>query len=275
MGRRDVNWTPDFMGFGNHLYLWAWAHAGRGVGPERRVLITPKMRYWAEVFPDARPLLIDHEEVRLLDKRGYYWADPLRHTGDRRGFTMSGREAFIRECLLPAPLFDVGSGSGPASQDVLTLSVRRGDFYSDPGHRPVHAIDLDAYLRRAVDGSFVTQGTPERVHVVSDDPHWCREHLAWLGDQARAVTYASTADSPADNFRDIATSRRLVISNSTFSMWGAFVSRTIHRDNAAEIWSPAFFMSTYGPGRCYEYDSDWSFIDSLPDGWQPDRILNP
>ena len=35
-GRRVVNWTPEFMGFGNQLYLWAWAHAHRHQTPPHR-----------------------------------------------------------------------------------------------------------------------------------------------------------------------------------------------------------------------------------------------
>jgi len=274
LGRRRVNWTPDFMGFGNHLYLWAWAHAGRDDEIARRVLVTPKMRYWAELAPDvAREFLLERSEVRLLDQRDYYWARPLEESGDPRGFTDASREAFIRECLLPAPLLAGIGSSALAADDVIVLNLRRGDFYSNPGHLPLHGIDLAAYVRLAVQGSIAADGPARRLHVVSDDLAWCREALPWLGHHATEVTYADPADPPAQNFRDVCSARRLVLSNSTFSMWGAFVSTTLHGDNAGQVWAPAFFMSSYPEGRCFEYDASWSFVDELRDGWQPDWLI--
>ena len=272
-GRRVVNWTPDFMGFGNHLYLWTWAHAGRAGELERRVLITDKMRPWAAQVPDfARAHLVNRTDVRLLDQRDHVWARPEEHSGDPRGFTQESREAFIRECLLPSPLL-AGVGGPLGEDDVLTINARRGDYYSNAAHRPLHAIDLPAYLRLAVRGSVARDGAVRRVHLVSDDIPWCRRELGFLADVAAEVTFADPADPPEQNFRDVCSARRLVLSNSTFSMWGAFVGRVLHGDDPGKTWAPAFFMSSYGPGRCYEYDQDWSFVDELPDGWQPDRVV--
>ena len=53
---------------------------------------------------------------------------------------------------------------------MLTLNVRRGDYYSNPHHRPEFAIDLAAYLRLAVASALAADGPVRRVHVVSDDP---------------------------------------------------------------------------------------------------------
>ena len=114
-------------------------------------------------------------------------------------------------------------------------------------------------------------GPVRRVHVVSDDPAWCREHLSWLNDVSEAVTYPAPSEGPIHNFRDICSSRRLIISNSTFSIWGAAVAATALGDTS--VWAPAFFQASYGSGRCYEYDNGWNFVDDLPQGWQPDWVL--
>ena len=272
LGRRVVNWTPDFMGFGNQLYLWAWAHAHQDETPEPRVLVIDKMRYWIPHFPAVRPWLVEPDDVGLLDQRAHHWADPEAHSGDRRGFTDESRTAFVRDWLLTSPDLAGIAGSDLARDDVLTLNVRRGDYYSNPAHRPEFAIDLATYLRAAVDGAVSADGVPRRVHVVSDDPGWCRRELAWLADVAPRVTYPDPSDGPIDNFRDICSSRRLVISNSTFSMWGAAVAAVALGET--RVWAPAFFQRRYGPGRCYEYDAQWSFVDDLPGGWQPDWVLD-
>jgi hypothetical protein len=94
-----------------------------------------------------------------------------------------------------------------------------------------------------------------------------------LTDHADEITYAAEDDSPAQNFRDVCGSRRLVIGNSSFSLWGAMISNVLFGDNTAQVWAPALFMASYGPGRCYEYDERWSFVDELPGGWQPAWVL--
>lgn len=270
-GRRVVNWTPGFMGFGNQLYLWAWAHARRDDIPEPRVLVIDKMRYWMPYFPAVQPWLIERTDVGLLDNRGHFWAAPLQHSGDKRGYTEESRAAFIREWLLTAPTLSDVRGSALATDDVLTLNVRRGDYYSDPLHRPEFAIDLAGYLRLAVEGALAQDGPVRRVHIVSDDVEWCRRRLPWLSDVAPEVTFPGPAETPIDNFRDVCSAKRLVISNSTFSIWGAAVAATALGETS--VWAPAFFQKRYGPGRCYEYDSGWSFIDEIAGGWQPDWVL--
>lgn len=273
VGRRNVNWTPEFMGFGNQLYLWCWAHERRHDRQRPRVLITDRTRPWlAEVPGFAARFLIERADVSLLDRRGHYWARKEAESGHAQGFSPGGRIAFITEALLPEPLL-AGVQDSPLNTDrSLTIVVRRGDFYDDPHHRAWYAFDVAAYVRLAVAGSIERDGEVDRIHVVSDDVEWCRTHLPFLAESARG-TWAGPSDSAASNFRDACGSRRLVITNGTFCLWVAFISRTLHGQDPGLIWAPAFFQSTYGPGRCVEYDPDFSFIDDLPGGWQPEWVL--
>ncbi len=259
------------MGFGNQLYLWAWAHAHHEETPTPRVLITDKMRYWIPHFPEVQRWLVEPGDVGALDQRAHIWAEPLAHSGDPRGYTDDSRAAFVRDWLLTAPALSSVVESELASGDVLTLNIRRGDYYSNPAHRPEFAIDVVAYLRLAVASALSADGPVRRIHVVSDDPEWCRTQLDWLSEVAAHVTLPSPDDGPIDNFRDICSSRRLVISNSTFSIWGAAVAATAL--GTTSVWAPAFFQRRYGPGRCYEYDQRWNFVDHLPGGWQPEWVL--
>lgn len=272
-GRRDINWTPEFMGFGNQLYLWCWAFSGLGEKIRRKVLITPKMRYWADLVPNfAAEYLIERSDVSLLDRRGHYWADKQRWSGGYpQGFSRAQRADFIG-ALHDEPLLRDVLDSPLDAGDVLTVNVRRGDYYSVAAHRSWFAIDLDAYLHAAVTRSIEQDGPITRLHFVSDDEQWCRAR-PWSADLAPQVTYGA-ANDPADNFRDICAARRLVLSNSTFSLWGGFISSALHPSSGSStIWAPAFFQSTYGAGRCFEYDEDWNFVDDLPDGWQPQWVL--
>lgn len=272
-GSQVVNLTPEFMGFGNQLYLWAWAHARRHESPPHRVLIVERSRYWLPFFPAVRPYLLEKSEVAFWDARDHFYAYKEAHSGDPRGFTDESREAFVRDWILTSPAL-VGAQDGPlASDDVLTLNLRRGDFYDNPWHRPEYAFDLETYVREAVPRAIEQDGPVRRIHVVSDDLDWCRSHLGWLSRHAE-VTEPDRSAEPIDHLRDVVSSRRLVIANGTFSLWGAAISRVLLDAPQQTVWAPAFFQLRYGPGRCVEYDPDWSFVDELPGGWQPKWVVD-
>ena len=156
----------------------------------------------------------------------------------------------------------------------MTLNLRRGDFYDNPWHRPEYAFDLESYVRRAVPRAIELDGPVRRIHVVSDDLEWCRSHLGWLSAYAQDVTEPDAGAEPIDHFRDVISSRRVVIGNGKFSLWGAAISRVLLEAPQRAVWAPAFFQRRYGPGRCVEYDQDWSFVDELPGGWQPDWVVD-
>ena len=273
MGRQVVNWTPEFMGFGNQLYLWAWAHARRDEPRPHRVLIVERSRYWLPFFPEVRPYLVEPADVSFWDSRDHFYARKEEHSGDPRGFTDESRTAFVRDWILTSPGLE-GAERGPLADDaVMTLNLRRGDFYDNPWHRPDFAFDLESYVRLAVPRAIEQDGPVRRIHVVSDDLDWCRRHLGWLSSYADEVTEPATGAAPIDHLRDVCSSRRLVIANGTFSLWGAAISRILLDAPQQTVWVPAFFQRRYGPGRCVEYDRDWSFVDEVPGGWQPDWVV--
>lgn len=80
-----VNWTPEFIGFGNQLYLWCWAHERRHHRPSHKVLITAKMRPWLAFVPEfRRQFLVERDEVGLFDSRDHFWAHKTRNRGTSR-----------------------------------------------------------------------------------------------------------------------------------------------------------------------------------------------
>ena len=277
LGRRDVNLTAEWMRFGNHLYLWVWAYTRRDNSVQPLVLMTDAMRYWAGFVPSfASRFIIEPEDVRRLDRRGPYHAHPDRVSTDPRGFTDREREEFINEALRPEPLLR-GVGEGPLTKDdCLVVNVRRGDYYIHREHIAKYGFDVESYVRVAVERSRDINGAIRRIHVVSDDLDWCRRHLDWLRGYGTEVTYPAADDPPDSHFRQVATARRIVLANSTFSMWAAAISNTVHRDNVGSIWAPAYFQSVYPGGRCFEYDQQWNFVDDedLPGGWQPGWLLD-
>ena len=246
------------MGLGNLLYLLLWAAQGRDAGEQRFVRVSSKLAPWLDEFPSLRALTLVPGDVRFTDQRVSPWREAAAGgVPPHRGYEDAERSAFIHRYLLP--------GVALEPRDHMTINVRRGDYYSDPSHMGEFGFDIDSYLRVALEESCRTD-TPRALKVVSDDPEWCRVHLAWLNDIAH-TTVSDPSDTPAANLWDVASSRRLVITNSTFSYWGAYMSNELFGDNYDDVWAPRFFSRTRNGGRGWQLDERWSIVESLPHGW--------
>lgn len=264
-----MTWTPNWMGFGNVLYLWleAWIEQANGVN--RRVLEAPGMQKWIDTYPKLRSagLSIAPSEVKFTSRRDTPW----KSDRGRDAYTREQLETFIQEFLISAPLFAdsvSGAGRGLDSPESLTVNVRRGDYYSVPEFERLFGFNQIEYLRSAITGSIKQNAATKRIFVVSDNIAWCKEHLHWLSDLVDEIEYADPGDGPQRNMLDVASSRRLVMTNSTFSYWCGYMSNVIYENNHAEIWAPKFFARFDGTdGMSKQLDPRWSIVDDITGGW--------
>ena len=148
--------------------------------------------------------------------------------------------------------------------------MRRGDYYSVARFRGMYSFDVAEYLRVAVAESVTADGPVGLLRVVSDDPDWCRLKLPFLAEHAGRVEHldaGQTVGRPHEHFRTLASSRRLVLANSTFSYWGAHVSNVVQADNHAQVWAPWFHRRDIDGGRAWHLDPRWSVVRDIPGGW--------
>lgn len=262
-----MSWTPEFMGLGNVLYVWlgAWIEIER---TGRQVLETQKMQPWLETFPDLRRagLAIRREDVGFFRQRDRPW----RSGKGSESYTEEQLQSFSREFLLSAPLFQGALAAHPGLDDPksLTLNIRRGDYYSVPEFERLFGFDQVTYLKTAVSASIARNDRTDRIYVVSDGLDWCRENLAWLEDLGAHVEFADPTDSPQKNMLDVSSSRRLVLTNSTFSYWCGYLSGVIYPGNAADIWAPRFFARFDGTnGDSDQLNEAWSIVETIEGGW--------
>ncbi len=245
-GDRTVIATPGGMRFGNWLYLWLSAHQRTSAGTPTFVLEVPGMAPWIERFPGLGALTIRKDELRFHDRRGWGGGAALQRFGV--DFTRESLQSFVRDVLAPAI-----PSSEPAS---LVVNIRRGDYYAFSGFRGVYGMDIEGYVRAALAKS----GAPGDILVVSDDPDWCREHLdAMLRERAPLVSYAER--DPVGNFLAIASARRLIGMNSTFSYWGGYVADAIHDD--ALIVMPRFHARIERGWDAYQLDPRWTALEGF------------
>lgn len=251
---RVVSMPPETgIGVGNMFSFWLWAHHGRLLGEDRWVRRTPAMDQWLGVFPDVRPLVIDDSQVRFRDRRDDGWYQDF----DR--FPRDHFESFIRDRLLTSPTLPLDDGD----RSVVTVNVRRGDYYSDPRFRELYGFDVVGYLRTAMAGA-AGQHPIAKVEVVSDDPAWCQRELAFLADYGD-VGFQKPGDGPVENLAQLAAARRLVLTNSTFSYWAAYLSNVRHGNNYAMVWAPEFHRRGINGGRAFQLDPRWSVVPAGPD----------
>lgn len=261
-GETTILWTPTIhMGVGNLFYIWLWAHQRQTLGHPDKALLVESMKPWLPFLPEVASLVIDQKSVRFRDKRIITYNQAF---GD--DFTEEDIDSFAWKHLFNAPAF---SGVAEEASDVdpgrVVINVRRGDYYSNLTFRGMYAFDLDSYIREAITVAS-KQKRITGIHIVSDGLDWCKQRLNWLADYCGQLTFEDPSRAGILNLRTIATARRLILTNSTFSYWGGYLSNVLHIDNHPEIIAPRFHARhlDYPP---YHLNPRWTVIDDIPGGW--------
>jgi hypothetical protein len=223
---------------------------------------------------DVSPSLIAKVRRRLVYrkrthyrqvKRGYDPA-PLSFRGDvyLDGFWQSyryfdGMEDSIRKVFsFPAPL---GGNNALVLREAegrtkIGVHVRRGDQLAND---VLGIVCSTSYFQRAIKTAMVGATHP-LVIFFSDDLPWCEKELG-SGLDAVYVDWNRKADSYLD-MQFMTLCDRLVISNSTFSWWGAWLGANPSRFVA----SPDRWAREPLPDYEYIIHPNWTKISSLKGG---------
>lgn len=265
MSRTDrvIKDLPDWAGFGNQLFFYLWADTQQHRGVDFRLVRSERSMPWFEHFPQlSSRLTISAKQVRLADRRDTTsWAD-LSAIGAPTTPTREDVHRFIRTYLMPSGVF---APTAELSRG-LTLNVRRGDYFSDPEVRGRFGFDQIAYID-VVLGALRAQGRrPEQIRVVSDDLAWCRARLGHLEGATDSLCFVES-DGPLGDLHTVACSRELIIMNSSFSIWAAWISTYLYGDNHHLIHAPAFGTRPFDGTVWRSLDPQWDIVTSIPGGW--------
>lgn len=113
----------------------------------------------------------------------------------------------------------------------LVINIRRGDYYDDK-HRNIYGFNQIEYVKNAL--RYINLEEISSIHIVSDDIEWCKNHLSFINH--KNIIYP-TESTPIDDFLTICRAKKLIITNSTFSYWGAYISEYLHK---ATVIAPNF-----------------------------------
>ena len=128
------------------------------------------------------------------------------------------------------------------SRGAVSINVRRGDFLSCQDYHPVCTLD---YFNEAID----LIGRQREFLITSDDLPWCKTHF-----KGANFHFADRTD-PVENLYLQSLCTDHILSNSTFSWWGAWLN-------------PDTFKTVVAPRKWFgPKDSDKDTTDLLPKNW--------
>jgi hypothetical protein len=102
---------------------------------------------------------------------------------------------------------------------AVAVQFRRGDYVTDPATSASIGVCPPAYYRDAVALVRERVASPRWV-VFSDDLPWCRANV----DLEKAVFVERAGGTPVDDLHLAASCRHIILANSTFSWWSAWLN---------------------------------------------------
>lgn len=119
-----------------------------------------------------------------------------------------------------------------AASSSVGIHVRRGDYLLDPEYKGI--CDLD-YYKRAIEKIGVEDKT---FFIFSNDIQWCKDNLLNILSHSSDVVFVDGnkgKDSPWDMYL-MSKCEHLIIANSSFSWWGAFLNENVKTVIAPKTW---------------------------------------
>ncbi len=249
-GRRKVLLTYPGLRLGNYLYFVLHAFLEARAGRDYRVLDTGLGSQWYETFPRLvdytvqRPGPFDRREAipELFYQR--YGSD----------FNAADLTAFITSVL--------DTDLAPSSEDaIITVNVRRGDYYESSRRIATFGLDFGDYLRSALDLAR-SRAPVEAMRIVSDDNEWAASAVAQAAPEL-PIDEVIPGPPPNQLFA-LARSSRLILANSTFSYWGAYMSEVVHSPRGVDVYVPAHHARNLNGGEPWQHAPAWNAISTQP-----------
>jgi len=119
-----------------------------------------------------------------------------------------------------------GSITSDRQRESIVVHMRYGDYRTNPHALAFHGLTLPEYYCRAVALLQDKLGC-DRVEIVSDEPERAiGDFLSCCHDNGSKITVVTGTEF--DHLRSLASASGVVISNSSFSWWGAWFAHQLH-----------------------------------------------
>ena len=117
--------------------------------------------------------------------------------------------------------------------DSVGIHVRRGDYLNEPEYCNICGV---GYYKNAIE-QILSDRKPHVFYIFSNDMQWCKDNIERLVGNNKIVYVSGNKgkESCWDMFL-MTYCMDLIIANSSFSWWGAFLNNNINRVIAPDPW---------------------------------------
>jgi hypothetical protein len=108
------------------------------------------------------------------------------------------------------------------NNESVCVHVRRGDYITNKETLKKHGVCSSEYYNTAIE--YLSTRVPDpHLFVFSDDPEWAREHLEF--PYPTDIMSHNNTQKNYEDLRLMTLCKHFIIANSTFSWWGAWLSK--------------------------------------------------
>lgn len=118
--------------------------------------------------------------------------------------------------------------------DSIVLHIRRGDYFSNPVAAATHGVSLESYYKHSIDLLCAGRESDYRFLVFSDDPDPLQYFPSIKLTNVQLCT-SSLSDAYTDLY-SMSQAKNLVIANSTYSWWAAYLAGASCKVCAPDRW---------------------------------------
>lgn len=130
-----------------------------------------------------------------------------------------------------------------SNKNTIHLHVRRGDYLN---HKEYIKLEVKFYVQ-AIERLWNANNDICTIVLISDDIEWCKYNFKSLEGRFEFQYKNGTI---VDDFNELYFSKNLIIGNSTFSYWAAFLSEKVntvypkrwYTDQNTELYFPNFWI---------------------------------
>lgn len=247
----EVLITPKGARFGNLLYFFLRAYIYQSQGKSLKVLETSHFAEILNLFPELSEFVIKEHEVKF-----YHQKDSQNNFYQVFGthFTLEQLNKFIEIYLIKniQPI--------AIHPSELCINVRRGDFF-EKGNSSIYGYDQVGFLKHVFE-HHVVPSYFKNIKIISDDMSWCKKELIFLRNYTDELMFPDLKNPIEDGFLEVIHSRILILSNSTFSFWAAYISNFIF-NNSRQTYCPIFGSRKIENTNLYQINPSWNIISDF------------
>ena len=170
-------------------------------------------------------------------------------------YFQSIRETLLKEFTIKLPLnvYSKQVEKNILTSNSISVHIRRGDYLSNKEANAIHGICRKEYFTKALTllDNKVNLSPDTKLFVFSDDIQWCKDNLNF---EYSTIFVTSDNERPEVDIHLMSKCQHNIISNSTFSWWGAWLNTNVDKIVIA-------------PSNWFSSGSQHDHSDIIPSSW--------